>query len=210
MYPDIFSSPQEERAYMDFIDMMRNPDSKTLYPFNMEIILNALSNHNVFYNFQPDYECGEESICAYFAYCALTDPDFDICVMAGTEEKFSWIMEKIRYFIKKSRFSLIMRLLAYSRLNKHYSIGSAKYSYIAQYEYTFDHDDNSFTGCSHPKMDNCMKVHYRTFTYGVDAIESRMKDQNKYTIISGHDTYDILHTNIGKYIAYYNAIEDNM
>lgn len=208
MYPDIFSSPQRERAFFDFTDRMRNPNSKTLYPFNMQMIINAFSHNNVFYNFQPDYAYGEETICAYFAYCALTDPDFDICVMANTEEKFSWIMGKIRYFIKKSRFSLIMKLLAYSRLNRHYYIGSAKYSYIAQYEYTFDLDDNCFVGWVHPKMDDCMTDCNRAFTYGVNAIEPRMKDRNKYTIISGHDLYDILHTNIGKDITYYNALED--
>ena len=48
----------------------------------------------------------------------------------------------------------------------------------------------------------------RAFTYGVNAIEPRMKDRNKYTIISGHDLYDILHTNIGRNITYYNALED--
>lgn len=208
MYPEIFSSQKKERAFMDFIDKMRNPDSKAVYPFNMEMIIRAFSDNNIFYNFQPDYTYGEESICAYFAYCALTDPDFDICVMAGTEEKFYWIMGKIRYFIKKSRFSLIMKLLAYSRLNRHYYIGSAKYSYIVQYEYTFDLDDNCFVGCVHPRTDDCMSGHNRTFTYGVNAMEPRMTDQNKYTIISGHDTYDILHTNIGRHITYYNALED--
>lgn len=198
----------QARAYSDFIDNMRNPGLLELYPFDVDMASVMFKENNVFFNINPAYKHGEETICAYLAYAALTDPDFNLCIMADSPEKFKWINDKIYYFIKKSRFSLITKLLACSRMVKHYYVSVAKYVYIAEYEKTFDPDDNCFIGWIHPKTDDAMTDDSRPFTYGAHVVEYRQHDMRNHTIISGKDAYDVLKTKVGKYILYFDATEN--
>ena len=195
-------------AYSNFIDTMRNPGIMELYPFDVDMASTMFKENNVFFNMLPTYKHGEETICAYLAYMALTDADFNLCIMADNPEKFKWITDKIYFFIKKSRFSLITKLLACSRMVKHYYVGMAKYVYIADYEKTFDPDDNCFVGWIHPKTDDGMSDDNRPFTYGSHVIEHREHDMRNHTIISGKDQYDVLKTKVGKYILYFDATEN--
>lgn len=199
----------EAKDYCNFIDSMRNPNMMLeLYPFDLDMASTMFKENNVFFNILPTYQFGEETVCAYLAYKAITDSDFDLCIMADTPQKYRWIIDKIHFFIMKSRFSLITKLLAYSRLTKHYYVGTARYVYVAEYEKTFDPDDNCFVGWVHPGTDDAMTDDNRPYTYGVHAIEHRMHDMRTHTIITGKDTYDVLKTKIGKYILYFDATEN--
>ena len=199
----------QSRDYSDFIDNMRNPNTEELYPFHTNMISEMCKENNLFFNMTPNYKYGEESICAYLAYKAITDSEFTLCVMADTPEKYIWITNKIYFFIKKSRYSLITKLLAWSRVRHIYYIGSARYVYIADYERTFDLDDNCFVGWVHPKKESGLIDDRRPFVYGVHAIENRMHDMRNHTIISGKDQYDVLKTKVGKYVLYYDTIEND-
>ena len=199
----------EAKEYCHFIDNMRNPDMRLqMYPFDLDMTLTMFKEDNIFFNILPSYQFGEETVCAYLAYKALTDSEFDLCLMADTPEKYRWLISRIQFFIMKSRFSLITKLLAYSRLKKHYYVGIARYVYVAEYEKTFDLDDNCFVGWVHPGTDDGLTDDNRPFIYGTHAIAHRMHDMRLHTIITGKDQYDILKTQLGKYILYFDATEN--
>lgn len=212
----ILTKSQEAR-FMDFCDKMRNPEAmdqvtyhEIVYPFNMNMCIQMVRDNNPFFNIYPSYSFGEDTICAYLAFAACTDSEFDLCIMANTDKDYNRILNKVYYFVKKSRFSLITKLLACSRLAKKFYIGNARYVYIAQYERTFDPDDNCFVGWVHPRVTGGTIDENRPHAYGTHVIKSRMHDMRTHTIISGKDAYDVLKTQIGSYLMYYNVIDADL
>lgn len=206
---------KKSESYVDFCDKMRNPDMMTdsptyhpiIYPFNMEMVKIMVLDENPFFHMYSDYKFGENTVCAYLAYKSCTDDEFTLVVMAQTLKDYNRIMNKVYYFIKKSRFSLITKMLGFSRMRMKTSLSDAKYLYIAQFEEVYKEDGNYFYGWVHPKLEENYKEDNRPFTYGVHNVTSRMSDKRKHTIFTGKDYCDILKKQLGKYILYFNVVD---